>query len=119
MPGREYLVSLAGIGAIAERPAYMAQNDGRGGEGSRQVNDVVELRMIHPGVQGKAECGQPSQTRPEVRLQQHMRPCGRAAVADHRAGIPASRMAHAAEPPAAGPEMRLEHRLDAVAEGES
>src|SRR5512145_723225 len=74
--------------------------------------------MIHPGVQGEAERGQPGQPRPEVRLPQHMWPCGGATVADYRAGVPASRMTHTAEPPAAGAEMRLKYRLDAVAEGE-
>src|SRR6266850_4634106 len=112
------LVPLAGIGTIAERPAHMAQNDGRGGEGPGQIDDVVELGMIYPGVQGEAERGESGQTRPKVRLLQHMRPCRRAAVADHRAGVPASRMAHTTEPSATGPEMRFEHRLDAVTQRE-
>ena len=83
-----------------------------------QVDDVVKLGMIDPGVEGQAERGQPGQTRSEVRLPQHMRPRGRAAVADRLAGVPAGRMAHTAEPSATGPDQRFQHRLDAVAEGE-
>src|SRR5262245_5288000 len=72
--------------------------------------------MIHPGVQGEAERGEPRQTGPKVRLQQHMRPGSRAAVTDHRTGVPASRMAHAAESSTTGPQMRFEHRLDELAQ---
>ena len=40
------------------------------------------------------------------------------AIADDRARVPRPRVAHAAEAPAAGPDMRLQHRLHAVAERE-
>src|SRR6516225_3089655 len=47
-----------------------------------------------------------------------MRPHIGAAVADRVARITAGRVAHPAKAPAAGPDVRFEHRLDAIAQGQ-
>src|SRR5271169_1735926 len=74
--------------------------------------------MVEPGVERQAECCEAGQPRPELRLPIEMRPHIGAAVADDIARIPAGRVAHAAKPPAARSDMRLEHRLDLITQGQ-
>ena len=116
LPGREHLVAPAGIGAVAQHPADMAHDDVRAGEGTRQIDHVRQLRMEHPGVQRQPQRAQPGQARPEIRAPVDVR--SRRAVADDRVGVPVAGVANAAEPAATGPDVRLQHRLDAVAQRE-
>ena len=116
LPGREYLVAPAGIGAVAEHPADMAHDDVRAGKRARQIDHVRQLRMEYPGVQRQAERAQPGKARPEIRAPVDVR--SRRAVADDRVGVPVAGVANAAEPAAAGADVRLQHRLDAVAQRE-
>ena len=88
------------------------------GKCPRQLDHVGQLRVEHPGIQRqpqRRQLRQPgAELRPRVQPRRHV---GRA-VADDRIGVPATRVAHAAEPPAAGADMRLQHRLDPVALGQ-
>ena len=74
--------------------------------------------MEHPRVEGQAERGQTHQAGPEVRPLHQVRSRGDGTVADHLARVPRRGVAHAAESPAAGAELRLQHGLDLVAECE-
>src|SRR6202035_4075932 len=93
-------------------------NYGRTGSGTGQADDVGQLRMIEPGVEGQAQRGEPCEPGAEICALVAMWAHIRAAVADRIAGVPACRVAHAAKPPAAGLDMRLEHRLDAITQGQ-
>ena len=74
--------------------------------------------MEHPGVEREPEPGEHGQARPEVRPLVDVRPVGHRAVADDVARVPRRRVPHPAEAPATGAQMRLQHRLHAVAQGE-
>ena len=74
--------------------------------------------MIEPGVEAEAERAEALETGAEIRPRIEMRRDAGAAVADHRVGIVAGRVAHAAKPAAAGADMREQHRLGPVAEGQ-
>src|SRR6516165_3127131 len=54
-PRGEYFVALAGIGAEADRAADMVEDDLRVGKGARQIDQLVELGVVHPGVKAEAE----------------------------------------------------------------
>src|SRR5438105_6546374 len=55
LPFGEDFVALPGIGADADRPADMVENDRRLREGARQIDKLAELREIHPGVEAETE----------------------------------------------------------------
>src|SRR5712691_2419506 len=118
LPGREHLVTLARVGPVAERTAHVAHDDRRVREGSRQVHGVAKLRVECPGIERQAERSETGEARAEILLHHHVWPGGGPAVADHVARVPGRRVAHAAEAPAAGPDVRFQHRLDAIAERE-
>ncbi len=94
----------------------MAHDDRRRREGTRQIDDIGELRMIEPGVKAEAERREPRQPSAKIRAGVEARLHVGAAVADGGAGVIAGRMAHAAKAAAAGPQLRQQHRLDPVAE---
>ena len=54
-PLGEYLVALAGIAAEADRAADMVEHDLRLGKGARQIDQLAELGVVHPGVEAEAE----------------------------------------------------------------
>ena len=49
---------LAGIGADADRPADVVEDDRRFGERARQLGQLVDLRVIEPGVEGEPEAAE-------------------------------------------------------------
>jgi hypothetical protein len=74
--------------------------------------------MKRPRVEGQAERGKAAQARAEIRLPEEMQAVRGLTIADDRARVPRARVAHAAEAPAAGPDVRLQHWSHAVAERE-
>ena len=74
--------------------------------------------MIEPGIEAEPKRREPLEPGAEIRLLVEMRPHVVAAVADDRAFVPAGGMTHAAEMAAARPQMRQQHRLHPVAEGQ-
>src|SRR5260370_591503 len=52
-PFSEHLVALAGIAAEADRAADMVEHDLRLGKGARQLDQLAELRVIHPRVEAE------------------------------------------------------------------
>src|SRR5436853_7901222 len=57
LPGGENFVALPGIGADADRPADMVEDDPRLRKGARQIDKLAELREIHPGREAEAGRG--------------------------------------------------------------
>src|SRR5262249_6195095 len=55
LPLAEDLVALAGIGADADRPADMVEHDRRLREGAREIDELAQLREIHPRVEAEPE----------------------------------------------------------------
>ena len=92
----------------------MAHDDVGAGKRARQIDHIGQLRKEHPRIQRQAERGKPRQARAEIGAAIDVRP--RRAVADDRIGVPVAGMAHAAEPAAAGTDLRLQHRLDPLAQ---
>jgi hypothetical protein len=96
----------------------VAHDDVGVGDAARQVDSLGQLRMKHPGVERQPERGQPREPGAEF-LALHVVRTGRDSEgADDRARVPRRRMAHAAEAPAAGADVRLQHGLDPLAERE-
>src|SRR5205814_7367947 len=110
LPAGEDLVASAGIGPVAERAADMPHHDRGRREGTRQLDDIAELRVIEPGVEAETERGQPLESGAEIQPLVEMRPHVVPAVADDRALVPASRVAHAAGAAGDGPEMSPRYR---------
>ena len=54
-PFGEHLVALAGIAAEADRAADMVEYDLCLGNGSWEICELTELRMVHPGIEAEAE----------------------------------------------------------------
>src|ERR1051326_3136587 len=55
LPLGENVVALAGIGADADRPADMVEHDRRLRKGARLIDELAELREIHPRFEAEAE----------------------------------------------------------------
>ena len=58
-PCGEDLVTLAGIGAETDRAADMVEDDLGRGKGARQIDQLIELGVIHPRVKSETERRQP------------------------------------------------------------
>lgn len=96
----------------------MTHDNGCTGKGARQTDDVGQLRMVQPGVEGQAHCREAGEPGTEISAFVEMWLYVGAAVADRIAGVPARRMAHSAKASAAGLDMSFEDRLDAIAQGQ-
>ena len=88
------------------------------GECARQVGDVRHLRMKAPGIQRQPQRRQPLHAGAEIVAQIQARADVGRAVADDRIGVVTGGVPHAAEPSAAGADMRLQHRRHPVARGQ-
>ena len=85
-------------------------------EGAREVGELVDLRMIEPGVEGQPEAAEHGEALAEGLVGEQ---AGRRAVggiADGGIRVPGGDVADAAEAVAAGTDVRLQHRLDPAAE---
>jgi hypothetical protein len=87
-------------------------------KGARQIDDVGELWVIEPSVEAEPERRQPLEPGTKIRPLIELRPGVGATVADDRAIVPASGMAHPAKAAATGPQMGQQDGLDRVAEGQ-
>ena len=68
-PLGERLFALAGIGADRERAADMVHHDRRLRKGPREIDEVVELGLEHPSVEGEAERRESREAFAEVVIQ--------------------------------------------------
>ena len=108
-PGREHRVGLAGIGTDTQRAAAVIEDHHGLRYGTGQRCDLLQLRMILPGLIGQAERAKLRYTLAVIRLTvQALRRVG-VAVAHIRTGVPAARVADAAKAAIAGSDVRLEH----------
>jgi hypothetical protein len=89
----------------------MSHDDVAGRHGPREVHDIRQLRMKQPGIQRQPQRRHLRQPTAEIWTHIQAKPGHVPAVADHRVRIPPRGMAHAAEPSAAGTDMRLQHLL--------
>ena len=69
-PLGEDLVALAGVAAEADRAADMVEHDRRLGKGARQIDQLAELRVIHPSIEAEAERREPGETLAHLRVHQ-------------------------------------------------
>ena len=74
--------------------------------------------MIEPGVETQSERTEAFQASAEIRPGVEVRFDAGTAIADHRIGIVAGRVAHAAKPSAAGADMGYQDRLGPVTKGQ-
>ncbi len=113
---RPHRLPLAGIGAVAERPAAVTEDDIGVGMGTGKVQDFAQLRMEDPGIERQAVRGEPVESGAEFRP--GIETGGRVTVADDRVRVPGARMPHPAKAPAAERDMRLQQRVEPVAQRE-
>src|SRR6516225_7204157 len=112
VPPGENLVPLAGIRAEADRPADMVEHDRCLGKYARQVDEIAELSVVHPGVKAEAERSEPREplahpwVRQQTRGPDDRRPPG------GLVGMRGGDESDAAEAAAAGRDHRLQHRFD-------
>src|SRR5262249_30621644 len=101
-PAREYFLVLPGIGSDADRTTNVVEHDLRIGKSARQVGELIDLRVIEPGVEREAEPAKHGKTLPEglVREQLCWRAVGWVAQGDVR--VPRGDVANAAEAIARG-----------------
>src|ERR1700746_948269 len=57
-PRGKDLVALASVGAEADRTADMVEPDWCLGKGARQIDQLAELGVVHPGVKAETERGE-------------------------------------------------------------
>ena len=115
-PFGEDLVALAGVAAEADRAADMVEHDRCLGKGARQIDELAELRVVHPGIEAETKRGQAGEAlaHPPVHQQplwpgDHRPPC-------RLVGMRGGDEADAAEAAAAGRDHRFQHLLDRRAE---
>jgi hypothetical protein len=60
-PGSEHLLALGGIGADADWPADVVEDDPGVREGAGQIGELVDLRVIEPSVEREAEAAKDSE----------------------------------------------------------
>src|SRR4029077_8879756 len=106
------------VGAIAEKPTHVTEDDVGLRKRAREVDHVGDLRIEDPGIERQTERCQPRHAGAEIRSLVKPRAGTHGAVADDGVGVPGSAMPHAAKTAAAGSDLSLEHRGDAIAERE-
>ena len=116
-PSGKRLVGLRAIRADADRAAAMIGADRLIGKRARQVDQFRQLRMIQRAFVRQPEPPQPSQPDAERRIHQQMLRRRRGRGHDDRR-IPAGALADALEAAAAGLDVRLQHRVDRLAQAE-
>src|SRR6266702_7180736 len=115
-PAGKYVLPLAAIGADSDRPADMVEDDPRIRECVREVCEFVDLRMIEPGVEGKAEAAEDGKPRPEAFVRREPGPRAVGRIAHRGIRVPGDDVADAAEAVAAGAQMSRQNRFDPVPE---
>src|SRR6516165_2773999 len=100
---------------MGARAAHVIEDDLRVRKGAREIANVIDLRMVEPGVEGEAEPAENGEPLAEVFVAQETarRAVGR--IADRCVGVPGTDVADAAEAVAAGTNVGGQHRLDAAA----
>ena len=108
-PLRIHLVGFAGIGADADRPAKMIEDNRRVGKGAGEIGDLRDLVVIAPGFKCQLARCQMGESGPEILAQEHALGGIGAMVRDRLAGIPGRPQADAAEPSTARDEVCIQH----------
>ena len=108
-PPGEHLVAPAAIDADAQRTADMVQADMRVRERARQCGQLIDLRMIQPCIERQVQRRQAGEAFAERLVRHQLRRRGVGRVHQHAVGVPGGDVADAAETPAAGADMRLQH----------
>ena len=115
-PPREDFLAPAGIAADADRPAAMIEHDFRVRKGAGEVGEFADLRMKQPGVEAQAQWREAGKALAEGAVEQQPFRPRRIHAGDIGVRIPRRRVPDAAEAAVAGNDLRLQHRLRAVAE---
>src|SRR5262245_22646970 len=101
-PRGQHLVVLVGIGTGPHQTANMVQDNGQLRDGFGKVGKLVELREVHPSLQGQSHASQNASASPELRAAELTLylVCGR--IFDLGMRVPCDRMADAPEPVGTG-----------------
>ena len=101
---------MPGIGADAKHAADMVQDDRRVGKGAGEIDRVGQLRMVLPRFEAEAQRRQLRKAFAEFRVADQMRRHGPRRVFLHGVVlVPRHTVADAAKPPAADPDLGLQH----------
>src|SRR5262249_59033614 len=95
-PAGKHLLVLAGIGADSNRTTHVIEDDLRFRKGAREIANVIDLRMVEPGVEGEAEPAENGEPLAEVFVAQETARRAVGGIADRRVGIPGTDVAGAA-----------------------
>src|SRR3954465_9697007 len=95
----------------ADRPTAMIEHDLRVRKGAREISQLVDLRMIHPGIERIPHAMQHGEAFAEFGIRHHARWRGKGRVAYLRIGIVGDDVTDAAKAPAARTLMRFQHLL--------
>ena len=116
LPGREIGLAMAGIGADAEWAAEMVEDDRGVGEGARQVGQLGDLRVIAPAFETERARRKFGEAGAKIIAQIELRRRIRAAVRHVLVRVPGGLLAYAAEAPAAGRDLCVQHIAGAGAQ---
>src|SRR5262249_22021214 len=64
-PAGEYFLVSPGIGSNADRTTDVVEHNLGVGEGARQIGELIDLRVIEPGVEREAEAAEHGEALPE------------------------------------------------------
>src|SRR5437879_2455313 len=114
-PLGEHLVAFAHIGTDAGGSADMVADDGRIGKGAREIDQVAELGVKQPGVEGQPEPAERGEAAAEIRIEEKTGWRVGAGRLD-AVLVPRGDIADTAKAPAGSGNMRFQCRPGAVAD---
>src|SRR5262249_49576981 len=115
-PAREHFRALPPIAADSERAADVVEYDLRLWKRLRERRELVDLGMIKPPVERKAERRKTGESFTKTAVGQQTRRWPVARVHDRGIGVPGADVTNATEAVPGDAQMRLEHLRDARAE---